>query len=130
MGDEQSYRHAKSAKPAARSMARVLRNQMTPPERALWVVLRGRKVGGLKFRRQAPIGAYIADFYCHEARLVIEVDGAGHQGDRLAHDKVRDRWMLDRGIRVLRVSGRDVLENIEGVVRTIRRIVEEPPPSR
>jgi len=130
MGDEQSYRHAKIAKAAARSNAKALRKRMTPPERALWVALRGRKVAGLKFRRQAPIGPYIADFYCHEARLVVEVDGSTHQGSQMAHDRNRDEWMRERGMRVLRVSGRDVLRKLEGVVRTIIRITEEPPPSR
>ncbi len=130
MGDEKHYRNAKIAKPGARSNARALRKQLTPPECALWVVLRGRKVGGLKFRRQAPIGVYIADFYCHEARLVVEVDGSGHQGEQLHYDSARDRWMRDRGIRVLRFSGRDVLQNIEGVVLKIQGVAEEPPPSR
>jgi len=130
MGDEQSYRKAKIANTAARSNARALRKRMTPPERALWVALRGRKVAGLKFRRQAPIGPYIADFYCHEARLVVEVDGSTHQGSQVTHDRDRDQWMHHRGMRVLRVSGRDVLQNLEGVVRTIAHVAGEPPPSR
>jgi len=130
MGDEKSYRNAKIANTAARSNARALRKRMTPPERALWVVLRGRKVAGLKFRRQAPIGPYIADFYCHEARLVVEVDGSTHQGSQVAHDRNRDEWMRERGIRVLRVSARDVLQNIDGVVRKIMSDAGEPPPSR
>ncbi|MHA7811774.1 MAG: endonuclease domain-containing protein [Phycisphaerales bacterium] len=130
MGDEKSYRNAKTASSTARSNARSLRKRMTPPERALWVALRGRKVAGLKFRRQAPIGPYIADFYCHEARLVVEIDGSTHQGSQAAHDRDRDQWMRDRGMSVLRVSGRDVLQNLEGVVRTIARVAGEPPPSR
>ena len=63
----------------------------------------------MKFRRQHPLGKYTADFYCAEARLVVEVDGARHltaEGRR--HDAIRDRWMMDQGIQVLRFTGKQI----------------------
>ena len=72
-------------------LAKGLRKNMTPCEKILWQHLRSNKIAGCKFRRQHPIKFYIADFYCHEARLVIEVDGPIHdRNDRQEHDKQRD----------------------------------------
>lgn len=95
--------------------ARGLRRVMSAPEITLWQVLR-RRPGGFKFRRQHPSGPYIADFYCHEARLVVEVDGEAHgRGDRPARDEVRDRWFAHRGLITLRIAAIDIRKNIEGV---------------
>ena len=95
--------------------ARSLRREMSPPEVRLWQVLRSRP-GGFKFRRQHPSGPYVADFYCHEARLVIEVDGEAHsRGDRPTSDAERDRWFADRGIATVRVTARDVLADTDAV---------------
>lgn len=99
--------------------ARSLRKAMSPPEVILWRELRKRP-GGFKFRRQHPSGAYIADFYCHEARLVIEVDGFAHDtGTQPERDRVRDGWFAARGIMTLRISGRDVLRNLDYVISHI-----------
>jgi very-short-patch-repair endonuclease len=98
---------------------------MTPPERLLWSRLRKDGIPGLKFRRQHPIGPYIADFYCHEARLVIEVDGPSHGGERRLDDQRRDEWMRDRGVGMLRFLSSDVMRNLSGVLTTIRRVAEE-----
>src|SRR5437868_4924133 len=86
----------------AERRAKDLRKRMTPPEQILWSRLRGSKLGGLKFRRQHPLGAYIADFYCHEAGLVVELDGITHFYRSDARDVIRDRWMDEGGLRVLR----------------------------
>lgn len=129
MTDAKSYRESKRAAAATKGNAKSLRKAMNASERALWVALRGRKIGGLKFRRQAPLGSYIADFYCHEIRLVVEVDGSTHN-NRQNEDAKRDQWMSQLGIRVLRVQSNDVLKNMDGVVRTILHIAQEPPPSR
>ena len=94
------------------SHARALRRDATPAERRLWQGLRRHQLGGLKFRRQVPLGPYIADFYCASARLVIEVDGISHIDSR--SDASRDAWMARQGIRVVRVANRDVLTNLEG----------------
>lgn len=93
--------------------ARVLRSRMTDAERKLWFALRGRRFANFKFRRQVPLGRYIADFVCFEARLVIEADGGQHAGSM--HDKLRDRWVIANGFRMLRFWNNDVLSNLEGV---------------
>jgi very-short-patch-repair endonuclease len=85
----------------------------------LWKRLRSRRLADLKFRRQHPIGPFVADFYCHEAGLVVEVDSAAHDG-RLDRDKSRDQWMLARGIETLRVRAADVNTNLDGVLLMIR----------
>ena len=85
---------------------------MTPPEVVLWVRLRPRQPDAPRIRRQHPIGPYIADFYCAEARLVIEVDGWGHNmGDQPARDERRDAWMTAQGLMVLRYAADDVMRD-------------------
>jgi very-short-patch-repair endonuclease len=108
------------------SPARALRRDATPAERRLWQGLRRHQVGGLKFRRQVPLGPYIADFYCASARLVIEVDGISHIDPHT--DAIRDAWMAQHGIRVVRVANRDVLANLEGTLIAIGEIAVKPPP--
>ncbi|WP_322965229.1 endonuclease domain-containing protein [Sphingomonas fuzhouensis] len=99
--------------------ARGLRQAMSPPEITLWQALR-RRPGGFKFRRQHPSGPYIADFYCHEARLVIEVDSEAHgYGDRPERDALRDMWFAERGLMTLRIATNDIQKDIEGVTRHI-----------
>ena len=91
---------------------------MSPPEVLLWTRLRLLRGAGPKFRRQHPIGAYIADFYCAASKLVVEVDGAGHTDDaQIAHDRRRDAYMEQLGYRVLRVPAGDVLRDVDEVVQ-------------
>jgi len=95
---------------------------MTDAERLLWSKLKGKQLKDLQFNRQKPIGNYIADFYCLKAKLVIEVDGGQHYScDGKQKDKIRDDYMAQHGLRVLRFSDRDVLKNIDGVIETILR---------
>jgi very-short-patch-repair endonuclease len=103
-----------------------MRPEPTPPEQKLWYALRRRQVDGLKFRRQVPVGPFIADFYCPPARLVVEVDGATHSDS--ATDESRDAWMHAQGLRVLRVWNNDVMGNLEGVLAIIRAAAREPLP--
>jgi len=113
---------------ATRDRARRLRREMTLPEVALWAALRGKRMGGLRFRRQHPIGSYILDFYCDELRLSLEVDGQTHdQPDALRHDARRDEWLAARGIRVHRVSARDVLSDIGAVLDGILALAGRTP---
>ena len=100
--------------------ARRLRREMTQAEKLLWSVLRNRGLGGLKFRRQYPIGSYVVDFYCHEIRLVVEVDGESHEGRQEA-DKQRQEFLEAFGYRVFRVTNDDVLKNLEGVALGIAK---------
>jgi very-short-patch-repair endonuclease len=104
-----------------RSRAKSLRQTMTRAEMLLWRYIKAGHVDGLQFRRQAPMGAYIVDFVCHAAKIVIEVDGATHDFDsRLRQDRVRGRWLASRGYRVVRFTNDEVLSQLEGVVTVIR----------
>jgi very-short-patch-repair endonuclease len=109
-------------------LCRELRRQETPPEQALWRLLRARQLLGLKFRRQHVIGRYVADFYCHEAGLVIELDGAPHDGERQGeYDEVRDRELTHLGLRVLRFRNDEVREDAARVLEAIAEAARRPP---
>ncbi len=92
---------------------------MTEGERTLWVLLRGRRLDGYKFRRQQPLGPYVLDFFCNEARLVVEVDGPSHLG-KLARDRRRDVWLHAHGLYVLRLANDEVLTRSEQALGRIR----------
>lgn len=86
--------------------ARYLRKTSTSSENYLWQLLRNRQRCGMKFRRQHPLGPYTADFYCVEAKLVVELDGTPHHtSEGKQKDEARDAWMRSQGIEVLRVGG-------------------------
>jgi very-short-patch-repair endonuclease len=89
------------------------------PERALWARLRGHRLGSLKFRRQHPIGLFIADFACIKHRLVVEIDGSTHLANT-EYDTLRTRWLSGRRWRVLRFTNRQVIRNMDGVLEVIR----------
>jgi very-short-patch-repair endonuclease len=108
--------------------ARSLRQNMTKAEVILWTYLRRRAMNGSRFRRQHPIGPYIADFSCPASKLVVEVDGATHSSDQLAYDTRRTNYLESEGWTVLRVTNTDIYENIDGVWRTIA--VRLAPPAR
>ncbi|HWG86103.1 MAG TPA: DUF559 domain-containing protein [Deinococcales bacterium] len=95
-----------------RDIARNLRREPTPAERKLWLAIRRDQLG-VRFRRQHPIGRYVADFACTELRLVVEVDGGQHAGS--LEDAARTAWLEERGWLVLRYWNNEVLENPEGV---------------
>ncbi len=97
---------------------------MSIPERVLWSKLRADRCFGIKFRRQHPMGEYIADFYCPDAGLVIEVDGRTHAGPAKEHDDRRDAWMQSEGVEVLRVPAWKISKDVELVVREILVAVE------
>jgi very-short-patch-repair endonuclease len=101
--------------------ARKLRKDSTYPERKLWHALRDRRLCGLKFRRQHAIGPYYADFYCHAAKLIVEVDGDSHDDTRFEYDMQRQRYFQDLGYRVFRVTNDDVLDDMEPVALGIAR---------
>jgi len=104
-----------------RDTAKHLRQKLSLREGLLWRALKAGKLDGLKFRKQHPIGPYVLDFYCHAVRLCIEVDGGSHGfGRRPLDDARRDQWLLDHGIRTLRLSATLVLEDVDDAVRTIR----------
>ena len=98
--------------------ARRLRLSMTEAERVLWSSLRGRASGAFKFRRQHPLGPYVADFYCAEVQLVVELDGTSHDA-RKEFDARRQRWLESQGIQVLRFSNHEVLQRLQDVLGAI-----------
>ncbi len=106
--------------------ARKQRSDMSLPEVLLWEQLRASRLG-FKFRRQHPIGSYIADFFCSAALLVIEIDGEAHnRGSRPARDAARDEYMRDRGYVVLRVAAAEVLNEMEAVLIAISSAAASP----
>ena len=104
------------------SRARGLRRRSTDAERLLWSRLRNRRLMGLKFRRQFPMGMYIVDFACQERKLVVEIDG-GHHQERRASDMVRTSWLNSRGFRVVRYWNNEVLEDVDSVMESIRMVL-------
>jgi len=104
---------------------------MSDAERALWHLLRGRQVSGLKFRRQHPFGDFVLDFVCLENKLIIEVDGGQH-GRQACHDANRTEKLQSAGFRVLRFWNNEVLGEMESVKQKIWLVVQEleahPPP--
>ena len=110
------------------AIAKTLRKQMTDAERFLWQQLRARRLAGAKFKRQQPIGSYVVDFVCFEARLVIEVDGGQHL-DCVA-DQRRDAWLESQGFSVLRFWNHEVLTESPSVLeRIIALLPPHPHPS-
>jgi adenine-specific DNA-methyltransferase len=106
--------------PELLEFARQLRKQQTDAEQLLWSLLRDRRLSGFKFRRQHPVEPYVVDFYCHEARLAVELDGGQHnEPDERARDAKRTSFLEKQGIRVLRFWNNDVLQNTEGVLQAI-----------
>ena len=109
--------------------ARELRREMTVPERMVWQALRDRRLAGWKFRRQAAIGPYIVDFYCHAARLVLEIDGLSHVG-RGDQDREREEWLRSRGLHVVRLDNDEVLRELEPVMEGLAVLPGVPADSR
>ncbi|MEJ5308611.1 MAG: endonuclease domain-containing protein [Anaerolineae bacterium] len=108
--------------PTTLSRARELRRASTSAERKLWSALRGKQLLGLKFRRQHPLPPYIVDFYCHEKRLVVELDGGQHnEVARTAYDLERTAWLQAQGLRVIRFWNHEVETNLTGVLDAIAR---------
>jgi len=97
---------------------------MTVAERLLWSKIRAKQLKGYQFYRQRTIGNYIVDFYCPKAKLVIELDGGQHYSNKgLEKDKIRDDYIREQKLNLLRLSDRDVFENLNGVVERIYEIL-------
>jgi len=111
-------------------LAKRLRRDATPAETLLWRQLRNRQLGGHKFRRQQPIGAYIVDFICPELKLVVELDGGQH-ADVGNRDQERTAYLESSGFTGLRFWNNTVFENLEGVLMVIADFTPPPtPPAR
>ena len=109
-----------------RDLARSLRSNATDAERKLWSLSRNKQLGGLRFRRQQPIGPYIVDFFCPAAKLVVELDGSQHgEEENLTYDEARTKWLNSRGYRVVRFVNADVLRNPEIVADAIGNFMQQ-----
>ena len=125
---EGAERDKREAGEGARSLtknARELRARMTDAERKLWFALRDRRFQSFKFRRQVPIGPYVADFLSYSARLVVEVDGGQHAESK--RDMRRDRWLAENDFMVVRFWNNEILSNLDGVLTVLTAKLENAP---
>jgi very-short-patch-repair endonuclease len=112
----------------ANEFARELRKNPTIAEARLWRLLRRKRLLNYRFRRQQPIGPYVADFFCAPERLIVELDGSQHYAeDNRRHDRIRTAWLARQGYRVIRFGNADVLKVPDGVVEAIWRALTAPP---
>jgi very-short-patch-repair endonuclease len=110
--------------------ARNLRKDDTQAETRLWQALRNRKLGGWKWRRQVPRGPYIVDFFCAEAKLVVEVDGATHSSEaEVAYDLRRTAFLEEEGLTVFRITNHGVFEDLQSVCLAILALCDRSTPS-
>lgn len=107
--------------------ARILRNQQTNSEKIVWELIRDRKFMNLKFRRQHVIEGFVLDFYCHEIRLGIEIDGGIHN-KRKDYDRIRQQIIESEGIAVLRISNKEISENKRSILQKIKNLMKNNPP--
>ncbi len=110
------------AKPITFIRARNLRNEMTKSESLLWNKLQKNQLLGFRFKPQHPIQCFIADFYCHKARLVVEIDGKIHL-QHVEYDKARTEVMEQYGLNVIRFTNEEIEEEIEKVIGTIKEFL-------
>lgn len=110
------------------SRAKLLRKSMPKAEAVLWTHLSARKLCGLKFTRQMPIGNYIADFACRSLKVIVEVDGISHDG-REDYDAIRSEVLNKHGYSVIRFNNEDVLTNVYGVLESIEHFVRDMQPT-
>ncbi len=131
-GEEVSYAHElfKEAGPALFGNARSMRKEKTEAEDRLWQALRNKQIENYKFRRQHPIGQFIADFYCHEKRFIIEVDGGYHtEKEQRTYDAARTQIINEFGIKVIRFTNKEVLKDLQGVLKKITKTLQLLPHS-
>jgi very-short-patch-repair endonuclease len=108
--------------------AKSLRKKITPAEKLLWENLRNRKLNNIKFRRQHPIERFVADFYCHEKKLVIELDGGIHNvPNQKEYDDGRTAEIEKYNIRIIRFKNEEILNNIKNVLEKIKEIINSSP---
>ncbi|MBC7710852.1 MAG: endonuclease domain-containing protein [Rhizobacter sp.] len=112
---------------ALTQFARILRHNQTDTERELWQLLRRRELAGYKFRRQVPLGRYVADFVCLSARIIVELDGGQH-GEQTSYDSERTSWLKTENFRVLRFWNNQVFEERDSVLAAILSALTAPSP--
>jgi len=108
-----------------KKFSRTLRQEMTDAERLFWSKVRMKQLNGYQFYRQRPIDRYVVDFFCPKAKLIVEIDGGQHyEDDGRRKDEIRDKYLSGLGLKILRFSDRDIIENIEGVVEHVLENLE------
>jgi very-short-patch-repair endonuclease len=107
--------------------AKQMRREMTEPEIRVWLKLRAKRFGEVKFRKQKVVGRYIVDFSSNEPKLAIEIDGDTHVG-REVYDAIRTQFLEEQGYRVIRFSNRDVMENLAGVLEFLAAVITKMTP--
>ncbi|MGH6872356.1 MAG: endonuclease domain-containing protein [Rhizomicrobium sp.] len=117
---KQDTRKTRAARTHLRGFARDMRSRATDTERTFWTNVRAHRFNGLKFKRQVPIGPYIADFVCGDACLIVEIDGQPHESSR-RHDRQRDAFLSPQGFLVLRFWNHEVSADIDGVLQIVGR---------
>jgi very-short-patch-repair endonuclease len=105
-------------------LARKMRNNLTPSEKIVWNEIKEKKISGYKFRKQHPVYRYILDFYCHEKKLAIEIDGDSHK-ERKDYDEYRDSYVRSIGIETLRFTNEEIENNIANVIEAIKKKLSE-----
>ena len=125
LNDSYEYDFYYGASPSTKAMAAELRKNMTIAEKVLWQQLRKNQIDGLKFRRQHPVDIFILDFYCHERKLAIEVDGGIHnQIDQKEWDENRTYELNEFGIKILRFTNEDVIDGTKEVIKSIKEFLK------
>ena len=118
--------------PTILERARKMRKEPSGPEAKLWYFMKGKNLGGFRFRRQHPIDRFIVDFYCHETKLVVELDGNSHAEQR-EYDAIRTAWLESKGYTVIRFWNNQVVQDTESVLQLIlakcEELSDEPRPS-
>ncbi|MFH1683962.1 MAG: endonuclease domain-containing protein [Candidatus Margulisiibacteriota bacterium] len=119
-------------KEAKKQFARMLRKEQTKSEKTVWELIRNRKFGGFKFRRQHVVEGFILDFYCHELRIGIEVDGSVHLKQK-DYDELRQEIIESEGINIIRITNRDIMERTnKAILKKIEKMINRsanPSPS-
>jgi very-short-patch-repair endonuclease len=120
------FRRAHESTPTIISAAQRLRQELTPTEKILWDALKKRQLKGWKFRCQHPIDSFIADFYCPQHRLIVELDGEIHD-QQAEYDEARTEQLNHLGCRVIRFRNQEVMTNLESVLQQITHTIESSP---
>ena len=128
MDGKREMRRRRGITPELQQAAWRLRSEMTPAEEVLWEALRDRRLNGLRFRRQHPVGQFVLDFYCSLHKLVLEIDGSVHD-TQSEQDAARTAHINAHGYRVIRFSNKEVLANLPDVLERIAAAVHLGPPS-
>jgi very-short-patch-repair endonuclease len=121
---DKTTRCVRGTLPEVELAARRLRRLLTPAEQVLWDAIRGRRLGGLRFRSQHPVGAFVLDFYCPSCKLVVEVDGAVHN-QQAEYDEARTERLNNYGYRVIRFRNEEVVHELPSVLQRILAAASE-----